>query len=293
MLECWKAVYRAARVGRGDRIFFAFSFGPFLGFWTAFDAAWQIGAHAIPAGGMSSQQRLAMIGAVAPTVVCCTPTYALRLAEVDAEQTADRRPLSDSTVRAVIVAGEPGGSIPATRERIERAWGARVIDQHGLTEVGPVSFECWESPGALHVNESEFICEVVDPVDARSRRRRTAGRAAVDQPRPHRQPGDPLPHRRRRRPPIGAVRVRPDVRQARGRHHRAHRRHGQHPRRERVPRRHRVGPAPLRGGRRVPVDGVAIGGPAIAGRGGGADRRRPIRGRSPRGSRSGFATRWA
>src|SRR5213078_3385868 len=52
MLECWKAVYRAARVGPGDRIFFAFSFGPFLGFWTAFDAAWQIGAHAIPAGGM-------------------------------------------------------------------------------------------------------------------------------------------------------------------------------------------------------------------------------------------------
>ena len=162
MLECWKAVYRAARVGPGDRIFFAFSFGPFLGFWTAFDAAWQIGAHAIPAGGMSSQQRLAMIAAVAPTVVCCTPTYALRLAEVDGEQRADRRPLAQSTVRAVIVAGEPGGSIPATRERIERAWGARVFDQHGLTEVGPVSFECWERPGALHVNESEFICEVVD-----------------------------------------------------------------------------------------------------------------------------------
>jgi phenylacetate-CoA ligase len=163
MLDCWKAVYRAARVGPGDRIFFAFSFGPFLGFWTAFDAAWQIGAHAIPGGGMSSQQRLAIIAAVAPTVVCCTPTYALRLAEVDAEQAAGRRPLSESSVRSVIVAGEPGGSIPATRERIERAWGARVFDQHGLTEVGPASFECWESPGALHVNENEFICEVVDP----------------------------------------------------------------------------------------------------------------------------------
>jgi len=163
MVDNWIEVLRASGVVPPDRIFFAFSFGPFLGFWTAFDAAWQIGAHAIPAGGMSSQQRLAMIGAVAPTVVCCTPTYALRLAEVDAEQTADRRPLAESTVRAVIVAGEPGGSIPATRERIERAWGARVLDQHGLTEVGPVSFECWESPGALHVNESEFICEVVDP----------------------------------------------------------------------------------------------------------------------------------
>jgi phenylacetate-CoA ligase len=162
MLECWKAVYRAARVGQGDRIFFAFSFGPFVGFWTAFDAAWQIGAHAIPAGGMSSQQRLAMIDAVSPTVVCCTPTYALRLAEVDAEQSGGRRPLAESSVRAVIVAGEPGGNIPATRERIERVWGARVFDQHGLTEVGPASFECSESPGALHVNENEFICEVVD-----------------------------------------------------------------------------------------------------------------------------------
>jgi phenylacetate-CoA ligase len=160
MLECWKTVYRAARVGRTDRILFAFSFGPFLGFWTAFDAACQMGAHAVPAGGMSSQQRLALVDAIEPSVVCCTPTYALRLAEVAAERRGGR-PLSDSSVRVVIVAGEPGGSIPATRRRIEQEWGARVIDQHGLTEVGPVSFECWEGPGYLHVNEREFICEVL------------------------------------------------------------------------------------------------------------------------------------
>jgi phenylacetate-CoA ligase len=162
MLECWKAVYRAAYVDRADRIFFAFSFGPFLGFWTAFDAACQVGAHAIPAGGMSSQQRLALIDATEPTVVCCTPTYALRLAEVAAGRSGTR-PLSESPVRAVIVAGEPGGCIPATRERIEKSWGARVVDQYGLTEVGPASFECWESPGAPHLNENEFICEVLDP----------------------------------------------------------------------------------------------------------------------------------
>jgi phenylacetate-CoA ligase len=160
LLECWKTVYRAARVGPTDRILFAFSFGPFLGFWTAFDAACQIGAHAVPAGGMSSQQRLALVDAIEPSVVCCTPTYALRLAEVAAERRGGR-PLSDSSVRVVIVAGEPGGSIPATRRRIEQEWGARVIDQHGLTEVGPVSFECWEEPGGLHVNEREFIGEVL------------------------------------------------------------------------------------------------------------------------------------
>jgi phenylacetate-CoA ligase len=162
VLDCWKAVFRAARVGPGDRIFFPFSFGPFLGFWSAFEAGCQIGAHCIPGGGMSSQVRLSMIENVHPTVVCCTPTYALWLAEVATKDPAEPR-LADSSVRTLIVAGEPGGSIPATRERIEQAWGARVIDHHGLTETGPLSFECWESPGALHVNEGEFICEVVDP----------------------------------------------------------------------------------------------------------------------------------
>jgi len=162
MLECWKAVYRGARVGAGDRVFFPFSFGPFLGFWAGFEAGSQIGLHCIPGGGMSSQIRLAIIESVGATVVCCTPTYALRLAEIAAHE-RPQRPLAESTVRVLIVAGEPGGSIPATRERIERSWGARVIDHHGLTEVGPVSFECWDAPGFLHVNEGAFIAEVLDP----------------------------------------------------------------------------------------------------------------------------------
>jgi phenylacetate-CoA ligase len=165
MLECWKAVYRAARVGPGDRVFFPFSFGPFLGFWAGFEAGHQIGLHCIPGGGMSSQIRLAIIESLGATVVCCTPTYALRLAEIAAQE-RPQKPLAESTVRVLIVAGEPGGSIPATRARIERSWGARVIDHHGLTEVGPVSFECWEAPGFLHVNEGEFIAEVLDPASA-------------------------------------------------------------------------------------------------------------------------------
>ena len=159
-LDCWRAVYRAAHVSHTDRIFFPFSFGPFLGFWTAFEAGTQMGAHCVPAGGMSSEARLALIDIVQPTVVCCTPTYALRLSEVAGSHDAT---LGDSSVTTLIVAGEPGGSIPSTRERIERAWGARVIDHHGLTEVGPVSFECWESPGQVHLNECEFLCEVLDP----------------------------------------------------------------------------------------------------------------------------------
>src|SRR5690606_4089256 len=82
LLECWRPVYRASGVEASDRIFFPRSFGPFVGFWTACEAACQIGAHAIPGGGMSSEVRLGLVEAPAPTVGCCTPIYALRLAEV-------------------------------------------------------------------------------------------------------------------------------------------------------------------------------------------------------------------
>jgi phenylacetate-CoA ligase len=180
MLQCWKAVYAGAKVDARDRIFFPFSFGPFLGFWTAFEAGCQMGAHCIPAGGMSSQARLSIIETLHPTVMCCTPTYALRLLEVAGQMETEKaekgsggvfgvagqnpsRPLFSNSVRVIIVAGEAGGSIQATRQRIEQGWGARVIDHHGLTEVGPISFECWEVPGALHLNESEYICEVLEP----------------------------------------------------------------------------------------------------------------------------------
>jgi phenylacetate-CoA ligase len=160
-LDCWKSVFAAARVGAGDRVLFAFSFGPFLGFWTAFEAGCQIGAHCVPGGGMTSHQRLALIDATRPGVLCCTPTYALRLAEV-AEAEREHAPLAERGVRTIIVAGESGGSLPAVRARIERAWGARVIDHYGLTEVGPVAFEDWDRPGGLYVNEAEFVAEVLD-----------------------------------------------------------------------------------------------------------------------------------
>jgi phenylacetate-CoA ligase len=159
-LDCWKSVFGGARVRPGDRVLFAFSFGPFLGFWTAFEAGCQIGAHCVPGGGMSSHQRLSLIDAVRPDVLCCTPTYALRLAEV--AHTEGHAPLTASGVRTIIVAGESGGSLPAVRARIEQAWGARVIDHYGLTEVGPVAFEDWDRPGGVYVNEAEFVAEVLD-----------------------------------------------------------------------------------------------------------------------------------
>jgi phenylacetate-CoA ligase len=162
MIGNWACVYQAAGVGAGDRIFFAFSFGPFLGFWVGFEAAARVGCLAIPGGGMRSAARLRTIVETSATVLCCTPTYAIRLAEVAAEENID---LSASKVRAVIVAGEPGGSVPATRSRISNFWhGARVVDHHGMTEIGPVSYGCPKRPGVLHVIDDSYIAEVIDPL---------------------------------------------------------------------------------------------------------------------------------
>jgi len=166
MLDNWARVYEAAGVTAKDRLFFAFSFGLFLGFWTAFESAERIGCMRIPGGSMGSAARLRAILDTGATALCCTPTYALRLAEVAAEEKID---LARGSVRRIIVAGEVGGSVPAIRASIESAWpGASVIDHHGMTETGPVSYGCPVRPGVLHVIESSFIAEVIDPATGRS-----------------------------------------------------------------------------------------------------------------------------
>ena len=157
--RCWKTVYDAAGVTSADRIFFAFSFGPFIGFWSAYEGADRIGALSIPGGGMTSLQRLSAILFNDISVLVCTPTYALHLAEVAEAEGID---IANSGVRATIHAGEPGASLPSTKRRIESAWGAKCYDHVGATEVGAWGFECQAQAG-VHLNEREFIFEVVDP----------------------------------------------------------------------------------------------------------------------------------
>ena len=157
--RCWAGVYNAAGVTSMDRIFFAFSFGPFIGFWSAHEGARIIGALSIPGGGMSSHQRLRAMLVHDVSVLVCTPTYVLHLAEVAKEEGVD---IANSNIRITIHAGEPGASLPATKHRIETAWGARCYDHTGATEVGAWGFECQAQAG-VHVNEGEFICEVIDP----------------------------------------------------------------------------------------------------------------------------------
>ncbi len=158
--RCWMFVYRAAGVGPEDRIFFPFSFGPFIGFWAGFDAATRLGALCVPGGGQDSVLRLRMLIETGATVMVSTPSYALRLAQVASEQGLDP---AGTSIRVTIHAGEPGANIPATKQRIEAVWGARCFDHSGMTEVGAVGFECVSRPGGLHLNESEFIAEVIDP----------------------------------------------------------------------------------------------------------------------------------
>ncbi len=107
---------------------------------------------------MSSLQRIKFMLKNDVTVLVCTPTYALHLAEVAEQEGID---LSESNIRITIHAGEPGASLPATKERIERVWGARCCDHAGATEVGAWGFEAANS-GSFFVNEAEFIAEVVD-----------------------------------------------------------------------------------------------------------------------------------
>jgi len=94
------------------------------------------------------------------TVICCTPTYALRLLEVARENNFD---VHDLRIHATVHAGEPGANVPATKQRIEEGWSAKCYDHAGASEIGPHSFECQAQPDGIHVIESEFIVEVLDP----------------------------------------------------------------------------------------------------------------------------------
>jgi phenylacetate-CoA ligase len=151
-------VYTGAEVTAKDRVFMAFSFGPFIGFWSAFGGAERLGCMCISGGAMTTEQRVHAIMDLAPTVLCCTPTYALRLAETAKGIGVD---LAASAIKTTIHAGEPGASIPATKAAIEQAYGARCYDHTGMTELGPTGYTCWAG-GGVHLVEDEFIFEVID-----------------------------------------------------------------------------------------------------------------------------------
>lgn len=154
-MNCWKYVLDASDVTADDRVLMAFSFGPFIGFWSAYDAVIQRGALCAPAGGLSTLARIDLLRTIDATTLFCTPSYALHMAEVAVDNQTN---VADTSIEKIVVAGEPGGSIPEIRDRIQEAWQARVIDHSGASEVGPWGFADPQGNG-IYVNEAEFIAE--------------------------------------------------------------------------------------------------------------------------------------
>src|SRR5919201_1370953 len=159
--EMWCYGFWGFGVRPADIVFCAFSYGTFVGFWGAHYASEKIGCLVLPGGNMTTEARVKQIMSMKATVVCSTPTYALRMAQEARVMGVD---LASGPVRRLILSGEPAGSIPATKRLIESEWGAKAADTAGVTPGGtPIIFECEKQPGGTHIIEDHFIEEVVDP----------------------------------------------------------------------------------------------------------------------------------
>jgi phenylacetate-CoA ligase len=159
--EMWCYAFWGFGVRPADTVFFAFGYGTFVGFWGAQYACEKLGCLVLPGGNMTTEARVRMLAECGATVVCSTPTYALRMAQEARKLGID---LPGGGVRRLILSGEPAGSIPATKALIEEQWGARAGDTAGMTEVGTIiMFECEAQPGGAHLIEDHYLEEVIDP----------------------------------------------------------------------------------------------------------------------------------
>jgi len=142
-----------------DRLFVPFGYNIFIAFWAYHYAGEKLGCEVIPGGVLNTEARILKMQELKATAMGATPTYVLGMAETARKMGIN--PPTDLCIRKITVAGEPGGSIPATRKRMEDAWGARVYDQVGSTEIGHWGWECQEQAG-LHVNEGLYLVEIED-----------------------------------------------------------------------------------------------------------------------------------
>jgi phenylacetate-CoA ligase len=168
--EDWHGFYHsyarslwAFGVRPADMVMAAFSYGPWIGYWSGFHAAQDLGCLVFPAGGLSTDQRIDALCTYPITVLGCTPSYALFLAEQAARKGIDLA--ARTRVRITWHTGEPGASIPATKARIEAAFGASAFDLPGLTEIAAWGFECDARSGLTHVHEDYCYPEVLDESD--------------------------------------------------------------------------------------------------------------------------------
>jgi len=159
-MECWATLLWAQGYRPHDRVFLPFGYNVFVAFWAAHYASEKIGCETIPGGVLDTKSRILKIQELQATALMATPTYILGMADTARNQLhLDPAALP---ITKITCAGEPGALIPATKKRIEEAWGAKVYDHAGATEIGAWGFECSCQPGALHVNEVMFLAEVDD-----------------------------------------------------------------------------------------------------------------------------------
>lgn len=163
-LERWADLYaryaHAQGIGPGDIFQCLFTYTWFVGGLGATAGFQRLGATVIPAGSQETERQIRTIFAFGTTVLCGTPSFMVHLGAVAREMGYDP---AASPVRAIIVGGEPGGAVPATRRRIEELWGARCCDAYGSLEFQPIGFDCPAQTGP-HLAEDFAYAEIVDAV---------------------------------------------------------------------------------------------------------------------------------
>lgn len=150
-------------VRKTDMVMAAFSYGPWIGYWSGFHAAQDLGCLVYPVGGLSTEQRLDVLLNYPVTVLGCTPSYALFLAEAAARKGIDLA--KQTKLRITWHTGEPGAAIPATKAKIEAAFGAKTYDLPGLTEIAAWGFEGPSRDGLILVHEDYCYPEVLGEDD--------------------------------------------------------------------------------------------------------------------------------
>ncbi len=145
---------------RGDMIHNAYGYGLFTGGLGFHYGAEKLGASVIPISGGNTKRQVMIMTDFGPTILTCTPSYALLIAEVAEEMGVDFR---EFNFKAGIFGAEPWSE--QMREEIERKLNIKAMDIYGLSEIiGPgVSVECIEAQNGLHIFEDHFIPEIIDP----------------------------------------------------------------------------------------------------------------------------------
>ncbi len=159
--ESWAYILYAQGYRSSDRVFIPFGYNIFVAFWAGHYGAEKLGCEVVPGGVLNTEARLLKMQELKTTAMMATPTYVLGMADT-AKKKLGINPAKDLNVKRITCAGEPGASIHTTKKRMEEAWGAKVFDHIGATEIGAWSYECQEQPGGLHVNEGLFLVQIED-----------------------------------------------------------------------------------------------------------------------------------